>query len=157
MPQAQLLFKRLSAQAVVPERQTAHSVGYDLVTTESHVLRPGERHTFSTGLAVAIPPDHYGRIAPRSGLAHRSGIDVLAGVIDPDYRGELKVILVNLGQEEVSIEAGSRIAQLIIEACSLPPTREVEELPTPGAHETIRSRQGGFGSTDQDYYFQNRC
>jgi len=90
---------------------------------------------------MAIPVGCYGRIAPRSGLAFKSSIDVGAGVIDPDYRGEVKVLLFNLGNCDFKAEAGTRIAQLIIERCETPPVVEVDSL-----DDTERGA-GGFGST----------
>jgi dUTP pyrophosphatase len=93
------------------------------------------------GLAIEIPPGYYGRVAPRSGLAVRHGIDTLAGIIDSDYRGELKVALINFGDQPVSFAAGERIAQLIIERAERCDYFWFEEL-----SETERS-EGGFGST----------
>lgn len=91
-------------------------------------LEPGQHRMVGTGIAVSIPPGFYGRIAPRSGLAARNGIDVLAGVVDRDYRGELKVILINLGHDVYTISHGDRIAQMIIEPCERVAVQEVEEL-----------------------------
>jgi dUTP pyrophosphatase len=92
-------------------------------------------------LAVAIPHGFYGRVAPRSGLAVRHGLDVLAGVIDSDYRGEIICALINQGDEPLEIEAGMRVAQLIIEAIATPEPIWSEDL-----SETERGH-GGFGST----------
>jgi dUTP pyrophosphatase len=94
-----------------------------------------------TGLAVSIPAGFYGRVAPRSGLAVRHGLDVLAGVIDADYRGEILCALVNHGEESFEIEPGARVAQLIIEAIAQPEPAWAEDL-----EETTRGA-GGFGST----------
>ena len=94
-----------------------------------------------TGLAAEIPPGFYGRVAPRSGLAVKHGIDVLAGVIDADYRGELKVPLINLGQQTVSFDAGERIAQLIIVPVVQAQFEIVDEFVASDRGE------GGFGST----------
>jgi len=106
-----------------------------------HELKPGERKLVKTGVQVAIPVGSYGRIAPRSGLAYKHGIDVLAGVIDSDYRGEIGVILINFGDEPFIIKHGDRIAQMIITPhLTLVPVA-YEELP-----ETGRGG-GGFGST----------
>jgi dUTP pyrophosphatase len=90
---------------------------------------------------VAVPPGFYGRVAPRSGLAVRHGIDVLAGVIDSDYRGEILCALVNHGQEPFEVEPGARVAQLVVEAIATPEPAWTEEL-----EETARGA-GGFGST----------
>jgi dUTP pyrophosphatase len=97
-----------------------------------------------TGLSVAIPRGFYGRIAPRSGLAVRHGLDVLAGVIDSDYRGEIVCALVNHGREALTLEAGQRIAQLIVEAIITPDAAWTDAL-----DETPRGA-GGFGSTGAD-------
>ena len=94
-----------------------------------------------TGLAFGIPVGNYGRVAPRSGLAAKNSIDVMAGVIDSDYRGELKVILANLSDTDFQVDEGMRIAQLIIEKYTLTTLNEVETL-----DETVRGA-GGFGST----------
>jgi dUTP pyrophosphatase len=107
------------------------------------VLRPMEREAVPTGLTMAIPPGYEGQVRPRSGLALRSGITCLnsPGTIDADYRGEVKVILINLGEAAVTIRRGDRIAQLLISPVSEATWAEVETL-----DETIRGA-GGFGST----------
>ena len=107
--------KLISDKAKVPTKGSNDAAGYDLYTVESYSLSPGERHLFKTGLQIAIDPFFYGRIAPRSGLALKHGIDTLAGVIDADYRGEIGVILINLGSHAVNINEGDRIAQIIFE------------------------------------------
>ncbi len=94
-----------------------------------------------TGLAVAIPPGFYGRIAPRSGLAAKNGLDVLAGVIDSDYRGEICVLLYNTGDNQIDLPAGSKISQLIVEQIITPDAVWASDL-----DETARGA-GGFGST----------
>jgi dUTP pyrophosphatase len=104
-------------------------------------MEPGQRAAVRTGLSVAIPEGFYGRIAPRSGLALRAGIDVLAGVVDCDYRGELLCVLINHGDDPFSVMPGDRIAQLIIEPIATPRAEWVDEL-----SRTLRD-QGGFGST----------
>jgi dUTP pyrophosphatase len=91
--------KLLTPTSKIPTRGSDFAAGYDLYTTETYELKPGERHLYKTGLATAMPDGVYGRIAPRSGLAYKNGIDVMAGVIDSDYRNEIGVVLVNLGQE----------------------------------------------------------
>jgi len=105
------------------------------------VLDPGQRVVVPTGLAFTVPNGTYGRIGPRSGLAHRYGIDTLAGIIDQDYSGEVGIILVNLGSQAFRILHGARIAQLVIERIALPQVVEVERLQA-----TLRG-SGGFGST----------
>ncbi len=104
-------------------------------------IYPGERVLVHTGVSMAVPPGHYGRVAPRSGLAMKSGIDVLAGVIDSDYRGEVGVILINHGGAPIEIKHGDRIAQLIIEKSASVIVEEISELPP------SKRGEGGFGST----------
>lgn len=136
-----LRFKRLHAEARLPTRGSAHAAGLDLYAVERVTIRPGGRAAVRTGLAVAIPEGFYGRVAPRSGLALRHGLDVLAGVIDADYRGEILCALVNHGDEPFVVEPGARVAQLIVEAIATPSAAWAEEL-----EETERGA-GGFGST----------
>ncbi len=136
-----LHFKRLHPEARLPVRGSAGAAGLDLCAVERVTIEPGGRAAVRTGLAVAIPRGFYGRVAPRSGLAVRHGLDVLAGVIDSDYRGEILCALVNLGREPFEVEPGARVAQLIIEAVASPEPAWAEEL-----EETARG-SGGFGST----------
>lgn len=100
---------------LLPEYSSLGAAGADLYANESLTLAPGERAPVATGLRVEIPPGYAGLVWPRSGLAVRHGIDTLAGVIDSDYRGELRVVLVNHGREAYRIAAGDRIAQLLIQ------------------------------------------
>lgn len=147
----QLSFKKLHPAAQVPAQANPYDAGYDLYSVErtrlsgisSGAIMPHCQDIVSTGISVAIPEGYYGRIAPRSGLAAKYGIDVLAGVVDASYRGELKVVLINLGDQMVTIEPGNRIAQLIIEKCHSVEWKEVDELP-----ESVRG-DGGFGSSGQ--------
>src|SRR5918912_2856249 len=111
-----LRFKKLHADACLPTRGSSESAGLDLYAVERVTLGAGERAAVRTGLAVAIPRGFYGRVAPRSGLAVRHGLDTMSGVIDSDYRGEILCVLIKHGDQSVDIEAGSRIAHLIIEA-----------------------------------------
>ena len=126
---------------MIPARANKTDAGYDLWSVESYTLKPLERKLFKTGISVEIPEGHYGRIAPRSGLAYKHGLDVLAGVIDSSYRGEIGVILINLGDKDVYITHGDRVAQLIIESCRYPEMIQVDEL-----GDSNRGI-GGFGST----------
>jgi dUTP pyrophosphatase len=132
--------------AVIPTRGSNKAAGYDLYSTESYVLKPTERKLFKTGLSMAIPSGMYGRIAPRSGLAFKKGIDTLAGVIDEDYRGDVGVILINLGQEDFNITAGDRIAQIIFEFYN-----EVEFTEASKENDLGNTERGsgGYGSTDK--------
>src|SRR4051812_35959739 len=106
---------RVKGDGALPEYATDGSAGADLRSSEAVTLPPGGRAAVPTGIAIEIPPDHVGLVWPRSGLAVRHGIDTLAGVIDSDYRGEVKVVLVNHGREPVTIAKGDRIAQLIVQ------------------------------------------
>ena len=134
-------FKKLDDKAVLPSRGSVHAAALDLSSIDSITIAPGDYSPVRTGLAVEIPVGHYGRIAGRSGLAAKKGIDVLGGVVDCDYRGELVCIMANLGKEHFVISAGDRIAQFIIEAIITPEPVFVEEL-------TDSSRMDkGFGST----------
>jgi len=132
---------KLHPAARLPARGSAESAGLDLFSIEEVRLEAGGRAMVRTGLAIAVPRGYYGRIAPRSGLASRHGLDVLAGVIDSDYRGEVVCALVNHGREALTLEAGQRIAQLIVEAIITPEPAWADSL-----DETARG-EGGFGST----------
>ena len=137
----ELLVKKLVEGAQLPVRSSDGAIGYDLHSVNGYVILPGRRAIVSTGISVKLPPGVYGRVAPRSGLAVKNGIDVGAGVIDPDYTGELKVVLFNHDQNPFVIKPGYRIAQLILERCEVPPVLEVLDL-----GETGRG-QSGFGSS----------
>jgi dUTP pyrophosphatase len=138
---AVLNLKRLDDRATLPTRGSAESAGLDLYSIEDLTIEPKQRVLARTGLAVAIPPAHYGRIAPRSGLAMRTGLDVLSGVIDSDYRGEIGCLLYNTGDETINLPAQSKICQLIIEKIITPEPMWAVEI-----DETDRG-SGGFGST----------
>ena len=131
--------------ARLPEYATSRAAGMDLRAHISQplTLQPGERALIPTGLRMAIPPGYEGQVRPRSGLAIRHGISLLnsPGTIDADYRGEIKVIVANLGSEPVTINPGDRIAQLVIAPVVRAELVEVDELP-----ETERG-EGGFGHT----------
>lgn len=142
IPQSACLkFKKLNASATLPTRGSCFSAGLDIHSIDEINLGPGERYLAKTGLAVAIPHGYYGRIAPRSGLAVKQGLDVLAGVIDSDYRGEIGCLLYNTSDETIHLPAQSKICQLIIEKIELPTAVWADDL-------TDTSRgSGGFGST----------
>jgi dUTP pyrophosphatase len=124
---------------------SAGAAGLDLTAAidQPVVLAPGQREAIGTGLAMAIPPGYEGQVRPRSGLALSAGLTVVnaPGTIDADYRGEVKVLLINLGSEAVTVESGTRVAQLVIAPVSRADLVEVDELPP--------SERGakGFGST----------
>jgi dUTP pyrophosphatase len=136
-----LKFKKLHPQATLPTRASASSAGLDLFSIEDLILQPKQRQLARTGLGVDIPEGYYGRLAPRSGLAVKNGLDVLAGVIDSDYRGEIGCVLYNTSDEPVHLPAQSKICQLIIETIAMPTAVWSEDL-----SETARGT-GGFGST----------
>jgi len=136
-----LSFKRLDPKAVLPTRGSSLAAGLDIYAIEDLTVPPGERCLARTGLAVAIPEGYYGRLAPRSGLATKKGLDVLSGVIDADYRGEIGCLLYNTSDEAIHLAAQSRICQLIIEKIATPTAVWADEI-----SETKRG-SGGFGST----------
>ena len=145
MDAVKVRFRKLRPDAVLPRYMTAHAAGMDLAAAiESAVtLLPQARAAVGTGLAVALPPGYEAQIRPRSGLALRYGITLVnsPGTIDADYRGEIRVILVNLGNEPVSIRSGDRIAQMVVAPVSQIDVVEVERL-----DDTERG-SGGFGHT----------
>lgn len=136
-----LYVKLLHEKAILPTRGSEEAAGYDLNAVESVVIKSKNRALINTGLSITVPKNTYGRIAPRSGLAYKHGIDVLAGVIDRDYTGEVKVILLNTSDSDVSINVSDRIAQLIIEVIKTPVIEKVDTI-----SDTNRSSDG-FGST----------
>lgn len=134
--------KKLDGAAKLPTRANEGDAGYDLYAFFDADLLPLQRWLIGTRISISIPKGYYGRIAPRSGLAFKKGIDVMAGVIDSTYRGEIGVILVNLGSENFIVKSGDKIAQLIIEKCHDVEWKEVEELDS-----TTRGDKG-YGSSD---------
>jgi dUTP pyrophosphatase len=139
---------RLRPDAVVPRYATPGAAGLDLSAAldEPIVVEPLGRVRVPTGLALALPPGHEGQVRPRSGLAARLGLTVLnaPGTIDEDYRGELQVLLVNLGNEPASIQPGDRIAQLVVAPVTRVAVELAEDVGELGS--TVRA-EGGFGST----------
>jgi dUTP pyrophosphatase len=131
----------------LPRYQSPDAAGLDLLADLGHdlVLEPGARALVPTGLAIALPPGHEAQVRPRSGLAFRSGLTVLnaPGTIDGDYRGEIQVLLVNLGRAPVTVRRGERIAQLVVAPVARIIWQEVAALPE------SRRGDGGFGSTGQ--------
>ena len=127
----------------LPARATPGSAGFDLSSAEDGELAPMERRLFATGFAIAIPEGFEVQLRPRSGLALRHGLTLpnTPATIDSDYRGELKVALVNLGAEAVRVTRGMRIAQMLLARVEPAAFREVQTLPPTGRGE------GGFGST----------
>ena len=137
-------FSRLRPDAVLPVRAHPGDAGLDLASCEQVDLGPGMRAAVATGWAVAVPDGMAGLVVPRSGNALRMGLTVAnaPGIIDAGYRGEVKVILVNLGDSPVAIAPGDRIAQLVLVPVALGSAREVDELP-----QSDGRGAGGFGST----------
>lgn len=140
----ELPIRRLRDDAILPERAYTGDAGLDLAACERHELGPGERAIVPTGLAVAIPEGYAGFVQPRSGLASRHGITIVntPGLVDSGYRGELRVVLLNTdSREPFVVEAGMRIAQLVVLPVPEVELVEVEELP--------ESERGvrGFGSS----------
>eukprot|EP00995_Heteronema_vittatum_P008244 NODE_3423_length_669_cov_323.929032_g2143_i1.p1 GENE.NODE_3423_length_669_cov_323.929032_g2143_i1~~NODE_3423_length_669_cov_323.929032_g2143_i1.p1 ORF type:complete len:175 (+),score=53.51 NODE_3423_length_669_cov_323.929032_g2143_i1:61-525(+) len=137
-----LLVKKLSAAATIPVRGSAHAAGYDLSSAHDIVIPARGKAIVKTDLAICCPDGTYGRVAPRSGLAAKHHLDVGAGVIDADYRGNVGVVLFNHAAEDFPVKTGDRVAQLILERIVTPAVEEVQEdLP-----DTVRGA-GGFGST----------
>jgi dUTP pyrophosphatase len=134
-------FKSLSPQAKMPSKGSPGSAGYDISSVEELIILPGQRRLVDTGFSMAFEGNMYARIAPRSGLAVK-GIDVGAGVIDSDYRGVVKVLLINNSQNDFKVNVGDRIAQMVFESLAMNTYfQQVEEL-----GQTVRG-SGGFGST----------
>ena len=127
----------------LPAYATSGAAGMDVLAAENVTLRPGQRHAVATGFAVAIPEGYEIQVRPRSGLALKHGISVpnTPGTIDSDYRGEVKIILINHGEESFAIARGDRVAQLVLAPVTQAAWDLVEEL-----GETERG-EGGFGST----------
>ena len=140
-----VLIKKLDKQAIIPKYETVGSSGLDLSANinSSLIIKPGEKCLIPTGLAVSIPKGYELQIRPRSGLAIKNSITVLntPGTIDSDYRGEIKIVLINLGNEDFKVTSGSRIAQMILCPVSIAEIEEMEDL-----DKTDRG-SGGFGST----------
>ena len=156
----EIKYSKLHADAREPFRANPSDAGYDLFSTQYETLEPFQRKLISTGINIEIPQGFYGRIAPRSGLACKKGIDVMAGVVDSGYRGEIKVLLINLNlegynfkpsafeamfgsMEKLDIKPGDRIAQLIIEKCYSAEWKKMKTLET-----SVRG-DGGFGSSGE--------
>lgn len=145
LPPIEIRLKRLphGDGLPTPAYATAHAAGMDVVSAEDLILQPGGRHAVATGFAMAIPQGYEVQVRPRSGLALKHGISLpnTPGTIDADYRGELKIILINLGDAPFPIARGDRIAQLVAAPVQIAIFAEVAELDA-----TVRG-DGGFGST----------
>jgi dUTP pyrophosphatase len=137
----QLFIKKLHPDAIIPKYALPGDAGMDLYASETIVLRPGERGLIPTGIAMAIPAGHVALVWDKSGPPLKTGLHTLAGVIDETYRGELKIVAINHGNETITLEKGKKVAQLLIQPIVQPHVQEVLEL-----GDTIRG-SGGFGST----------
>jgi len=139
----QIPLKRIDPDLPIPGHAHPGDGGVDLHATGPATLQPGERTMMPTGVAIAIPIGFAGLVVPRSGLAARQGVSIVnaPGLVDSGYRGEIKVILINLGSEPIEIVRGDRIAQLVVIAVETQEFVEVDELPSSDRGD------GGFGST----------
>lgn len=140
-----LQVRLLRPDARPPARARPGDAGYDLRTAQGFSLWPGERVTVPTGVALALPPGVAGLVVPRSGLAASHGISIVngPGLVDPNYRGEIRVVLVNLGDARFEAAAGDRIAQLLLVPFVVPDACVVDELPPSGDDRG----ENGFGSS----------
>lgn len=136
-----LLVKKLDKQAKLPQYAHSSDAGLDFFSNEEFLLKPNERHLFATGLQIAIPNDYVGLIWDKSGLATKNGLKTMAGVIDSGYRGEIQILLINLGTDDIKIEKYSKIAQMIIQK-----KESISILETDNLDNTDRG-DNGFGST----------
>lgn len=136
-----LFVKRLNGHGYIPKRGSSGAAGYDLYAAENVCILPQHRGLVGTAISIKVPPGTYGRIAPRSGLSVKHEIDVGAGVVDEDYRGEVKILLINNGPTDFHLSEGDRVAQLVLEKIEIAEVREVLDL------DSTNRGDGGFGST----------
>lgn len=136
----EVCIKKLVPHATLPSRKHDDDAGFDITTVETLTLKPGERHAFSTGIAASFPSGYVALFRDRSSMA-ANGIHALGGVIDSNYRGEWKVVLINLGAEPYTVSAGDRIVQCLFRKIEPFTVREVTDL------DTTDRGDGGFGST----------
>jgi dUTP pyrophosphatase len=134
-------FKKLAPEAVIPHYAHTGDAGMDVVTTETHTLAPQEHYAFATGLAMQLPDGYVALVWDKSGRAVKEGLKTMAGVIDSGYRGEIKIALLNTTTSPVTINAGEKIAQMLIQQIERPEIQEASDL-----SDTARGT-GGFGST----------
>ena len=133
--------KKIEGQAIVPTRSNRDDAGWDLYSITTRPIAPSQRVTIRTGISLEIPEEYVGLIWPRSGMSVKNGIDVLAGVVDSGYRGEIKVCLLNTSREWMDIKEGDRIAQILFQEVPHFQLQEVEIL------QNSDRGEGGFGST----------
>lgn len=139
----------LSPDGKPPTRGSTHAAGYDIYASAPTTIPANGRGMVSTSLAIVCPEGTYGRVAPRSGLAVKQGISTGAGVIDADYRGEVKVLLFNHNTADFQVEKGDRIAQLILERIYTPEVEVLDDAAWAEENNTERGA-GGFGSTGKN-------
>lgn len=137
----QIKFKKLNENAVAPQYAHSFDAGMDLYCLENISVAPNERVQISTGIAMEIPEGFVGLIWDKSGLSHKSGLKTVGGVVDSEYRGEIKVGMINLSDETYHFEVGHKIAQMLIQK-----VEQVDLLESDSLSETTRG-EGGFGST----------
>ena len=146
-----LRYRKTTTYAYAPFRATPHAAGYDLRSAEDCVvLSPGQRRCISTDLQIEVPEDCYGRIAPRSGLALYFGIHVMGGVVDRDYTGVVKVILINFGNSSYTVNRGDRIAQLICEVIKFPVLEEIYN-PISSSSSAVSSMSNSTESSNEEW------
>lgn len=138
-----LRFKKLHENAVLPERTHHDDAGLDLCSLQEVTLQPGERKALGTGIAMAIPSGYVGLIWDKSSVPFKYGVKTMGGVVDAQYRGEVKVLMINLSQEPVTFTVGQKLAQMVIQKVELLPVQEVSDL-----SETERGERG-FGNHEQ--------
>ena len=133
--------KKIEEQAIIPTRSNSDDAGWDLYSITTRSIAPSQRVTIRTGISLQIPEEYVGLIWPRSGMSVKNGIDVLAGVVDSGYRGEIKVCLLNTSREWMDIKEGDRIAQILFQQVPHFQLQEVDIL------QNSDRGEGGFGST----------
>ena len=132
---------KINSEAIIPNYANKNDAGLDLYSAEDFVLKPGERRAFKTGVKMEIPEGYVGLVWDKSGLAVNDGIKTMAGVVDAGYRGEIKIVLINLSNQNFEIKKGQKIAQMLIQKIEHPEIEIVEFLSESGRGES------GFGST----------
>jgi len=137
----ELKIKRIDKELPLPKYAYDNDCAFDLCASKEVLLKKGEKSIIPSGIAVSIPVGYFGNVRDRSGMAAKRGIHTMAGVIDSGYRGEIGVVLINLGVDDFIIEKGMRIAQLIIQKVEQPTIVEVDEL------ENSQRGEKGFGSS----------
>jgi len=136
-----ILVKKLHPDAVIPKFAHKGDAAVDVFSLEGHIIKPGQRHSFKTGLAIELPEGYAALVWEKSGLSVNHGLQILAGVIDSNYRGEWLMTLLNSSNKDYEVKKGDKLANVVIQKVESPEIIEVEEL-----SDTERG-DGGFGST----------